>query len=338
LFEGDAAPAVPALIKLIGDKEPTVTLEAVWVYVSKALASIGSEHVLEPLIAAIPESDRITYYGITATISEFGAEAKSHAPVFIDLLKNGPENRRWVTMYTLSNFGDAALPAIPEYIKNLDHREFNFQVMACRALAKLGPASKEAVPKLVELTGKENMLSTRTHAAMCLGAIGPVNGVDWIQIFTDMINEPNAFSQERGLIALGRLGRHAEKTRGFVEGLLKQEEFSQKPEAARTLWQITGENKPTLKILTKLIDNPTYDTRVHGILKEMGPDAAPVSKLLADKLKTDDQSLQQVLIGILVAMGPAAKEHVEAIRGALEGADPDTALFIDQALAKIETM
>ena len=338
LFEDDAAPAVPALMKLLSDKEPTVTLEAVWIFASQSLATIGAEHVLQPLIAAIPESDRVTYYGITATISELGEEAKSTAPTFVELLRNGPENRRWATMYTLSKLGDAASAAIPDYIENLHHKEFNFQVIACRALAALGAASRPAVPKLIELMDKDVILSTRTHAAMCLGAIGPVEGVDLAELFTDMIEEPNAFSQERGLIALGRLGRHAEHKRAFVEDLLKKEAFSQRPEAARTLWQITGEIEPTLEILMRLLDDPTYDTRVQGILKEMGPDAATVAPMLVERLETEDQSMQQVLIEILVGMGPTAKDHVGAIRACLDGADPDTAFFIDNALKEIEAM
>lgn len=357
LFEADAAPAIPELMKLIGDEETTVTLEAVWVPVSKALAAIGVEHTLGPLMNSLGGTysltiekdddgyrmdwgDRVKYYGITAAISEMGEEASETAPVFIELLRSGPENRRWATMYTLSSFGDAALAAIPEYIHHLDHPEFNLQVIACRALAVLGPAARDAVPKLVELTKDGNILSTRTHAAMCLGAIGPVEGfslTDLIDLFTAMIEEPNAISQERGLIALGRLGRRAENTRSFVEELLENEDFSQRPEAARTLWQITGDNLPTLEILKELIDDPTYDMRVLGVLEEMGPDAAPMGELLAERLKTDDQSLRQMLVEILASMGPAAKPHVEAIRTALEDAAPDTALAIDKALAKIES-
>ena len=356
LFEADAAPAIPALMKLIGDKETTVTLEAVWVPVSKTLAAIGAVHTLEPLMNALGETyslkiekddtgyrvswgDRVKYYGITAAISAMGEDAKSTAPVFVELLRSGPENRRWATMYTLSNFGDAALPAIPDYIHHLDHPEFNLQVIACRALAVLGEASEAAVPKLIQLTEKGTILSTRTHAAMCLGAIGPVEGVsinDLTDIFTSMIEEPNAISQERGLIALSRLGRRVENTKSFVQALLENEDFSQRPEAARTLWQITGDNVATLDILQGLLDDPTYDMRVLGVLEEMGPDAAPMAATLAEKLKTDDQSLRQMLVEILAGMGAAAKEHVDAIRGALEGAAPDTALAIDKALEKIE--
>lgn len=337
LFEADAASAVPALMKLLSDKEPTVTLEPVWIFASKSLATIGAEHVLQPLVEAIPDSDRTTYYGIAATISELGEAAKPAAAIFVELLRNGPENRRWAAMYTLSKLGDAALPAIPDYIENLHHKEFNFQVIACRALAALGAASKDAVPKLIELMDKDVILSTRTHAAMCLGAIGPIEGVDLADLFTDMIEEPNAFSQERGLIALGRLGRHAEGKREFVEGLLNQETFSQRPEAARTLWQITGDREPTLGILMELVDDPTYDTRVQGVLREMGPDAAPIAPALVERLNTNDQSLRQVWVEVLVGMGPAAKEHVDAIRACLDDAEPDTAFLIDKAIEKIES-
>ena len=351
LFGSDAAPAIPKLMEHIDDAEKNTMGVMTWVPVSQALAATGAEHVLQPLIEELPKTmepelvekegvQRIQFgngirtQGLLAAISALGKDAKSAAPVIIDILRHGPDNRRWGAMFTLSKLGDAALPAIPDYVWNLDHPDFNRKVMACRALAELGPKSKVAVPKLLKLVEKPNILSTRTHAAMCLGAIGPIEGVDLIQIFTDMIEETNAFSQERGLIALGRLGRHAENARSFVEDLLTEGDFSQRPEAARTMWQLTGDPKPTLEILEALIDDPTYDYRCHAVLKEMGPDAAPLSGLLAGKLNSDDQSIRMELIEIIESMGKTA-EHADAIRAALDGAAPDTALLIDKVLARI---
>ena len=362
LFKGDAAPAIPSLIKYIDDIETTAALKAVWVPVSKSLSAIGAEHALEPLLEELAttlsvkvvkegetyklegnvdeyeqkDGDRVKYYGITGAISAMGDDAKPTAPVFIELLRNGPENQRWATMFTLSKLGDAAIPAIPDFISNLDHSEFNFKVIACRALAGLGDRSKAAVPKLLDLLKNDKMISTRTHAAMCLGAIGPVEDVDLITLFEEMIREGNAFSQERGLIALGRLGEHAKASSDFVEERLKDESFSQIPEAARTLWQITGDNSRALEILESVIDDPTYDHRAFAVLREMGADAVPMKEVLAKKLETDDASQQQMIAETFVEMGAEAKDQLEALRACLETAPPDVAAALDEAIAKIE--
>lgn len=350
LFGPDAAPAIPALMEGIGDIEQTVTQEMVWVQFSKTLAAIGPAEVLDPLMKELPRTltpetvkedgkyklrwgQPYRYLGVAGAIAEMGEGAKSTAPTFIDILRNGPRGLRWSSMFTLSKLGDAALPAIPEYIANLDDKDFNIKVIACRALAELGPASKAAVPKLLELMEKPNLLSTRTHAAMCLGAIGPTEGVDLVQQFTDLISEPNAFSQERGLTALGRLGRHAENARSFVEEQLANGDFSQRPEAARTLWQITGTSERTLEILEELIDNPTYDLRVFDVLREMGPDAAAMSDHIAARLSGDDQSMLQDMIEILDRMGQA-ESHRAQILATLPTAAPDTTLLIDRVLGE----
>ena len=344
LFGSEAAPALPTLLKRINDKDTTIELEAVWVPVSKALSSIGPDIALEPLMKelATPEAatgpDREKYYGITAAISGMGTEAKAAAPVFVQLLRNGPENRRWATMFTLSKLGDAALPAIPDYIANLDHANFNMQVIACRALAELGPASAAAAPKLVELTKNAKMISTRTHAAMCLGAIGPTDNVDvdLEQLFRDMISESNAFSQERGLIALSRLGTRASQSASFIEEKLKDDDFSQIPEAARALWLITGDNKRPLEILESVIDDLTYDIRVYPVLHEMGADAEPLKDLLASKLATDDADLQKTIAETLAKMGTAAKVHLDKIEACLATAPPDVAIALDKAIDTIK--
>ena len=355
LFGEDAVPAIPELIKLLGDTDQTVKLEGVWVPVSKAIPEIGAEHVLDPLVEELAKTfevkikkngaaeyeaqlgDRIRYYGVSGSIAALGEEAKSTAPTFIEIMRTGPENRRWATMYTLSQLGDASAEAIPDFIRNLDHRDFNFQVIACRALAKHGKLSAAAAPKLIKLMEKNkvNMLSTRTHAAMCLGALGPIEGIDSVQLLTEMIEEPNAFSQERGLIGLGRLGEHAQDATEFVEELLDKKGFSQKPEAARTLWQITGKTDRPLKELMQRINNPTYDTRVYAILKEMGSAALPIADKLADELNSEDQSQRQLVLEIFGSMGESAKDYAKAIEESANDATPYTRAILAKTLKKI---
>ena len=150
-----------------------------------------------------------------------------------------------------------------------------------------------------------------------------------------MIEEPNAFSQERGLIGLGRLGEHAQDAIEFVEELLDKKDFSQKPEAARTLWQITGKTDRPLKELMQRINNPTYDTRVYAILKEMGSAALPIADKLADELNSDDQSQRQLVLEIFGSMGESAKDYAEAIEESAKDATPYTRAILAKTLKKI---
>ncbi len=343
LFREDAVPYIPELLKLIGDPEQTISLHGVYVFASEALSEIGVESI-EPVMEKMVGCDAIEYNGLAGVISELGEheEARAKASVFVDLLKNGPRERRWPTMFCLSKLGEVAKPAIPEYIKNLDDKNFNVQVISCRALAVLGADSKDAVPKLLTLMEKDpkNLLSTRTHAAMCLGAIGPVDGPadELIKKFESMIEEPNAFCQERGLIALGRLGELAKGSAGFVEGLLENKDFSQRPEAALAHWQITGEADKALAELEKRIDDHTYDTRVLKALESMGPAGVPMLDVLLSKLESNDSSLHLMIAEIMVAMGKEGAAHVAKIRPLADTAPPEIAIQLDDAIAKLESI
>ena len=102
------------------------------------------------------------------------------------------------------------------------------------------------------------------------------------------------------------------------------------------MWQITGDNKRTLEILRGLLDDPTYDLRAYGVLHEMGSEAAPIKELLAEKLLTNDASLQQLIAETLAEMGSEAKDQLDAIRACLESAPPDIAAALDDAIQAIE--
>ena len=341
LFGKEAKPALPTLISRLNDAIPTrtpttiVSFEGVWVLMSKAIAAIGPD-AIDPLLAALPDSKYVEFYGISAAFSEMGPAAKRVAPTYIDILRHGPKRRRWAATYTLARLGEAALPAIPDFVANLDEYEnFNIQVISCRALAKLGRSSQVAVPRLLKLTD-DGILSARTHSAMCLGAIGPLENVDLVELFSEMLTEINAFSQERGLIAIGRLGRDAEAAAPLIDRLIDEDFFSQKPEAAYALYQVTGKTERCLAVLQQLIDNPTYDHRVFSVLQKMGPAGAPLADRIVLLLDSEDQSLRLMLVEVLQAMGPAAANHVDALKARLHDSSREVVLALDEAIAHIE--
>ena len=338
LFGKQSEFAIPELLKLLDDTELDARRKFVWAVASQALAQIGTG-AIKPAMAMMPSAQGSEFVGITAIVSELGAheEARAMAPFYIEHLKSGPPHHRWATMYCLSKLGDHARPAIPEYIRCLNDPNFNIQVIACRALAALGPLAKDAFPKLVELTKKKgNVLSTRTHAAMCLGAIGLVSEeIDLIMLLEDMISEPNAFCQERGLIALGRLGKDAGRSAEFIEGLFERDDFSQRPEAALALWKVTGKAERSVELLRPMISDLTFEFRALDAIKTIGPQAAPLADEVVRRLETDDASLQLMVIEVLHSIGEA-RQHVDRIRAIAEQAPPDIAIQIDKIVSELE--
>lgn len=337
LFGKSGEQAIPALVKRLGDSEIDYRRRTVSATASAALARLGTV-AIEPVMERIAEAEGIEFLGIVGVISDLGETdaARATAPFFLKHLKEGPPNHRWACMYCLSKLGDVAKPAMVDYIEHLDDRNFNMQVMACRALAELGPLAKPAVPRLVKLTGKKgNMLSTRTHAAMALGAIGVDGDVELLPVFQAMIAEPNAFCQERGLIAIGRLGAVGKEAADAILALLAKQDFSQRPEAALALWQISGEAERSLNLMGPMITDLTYDFRTLTALQAMGEAAAPLEDLVAKRLDVDDASLQLMVAEVLSSMGKLGG-HADRLRELADLAPPDIAVEMDALLAGLE--
>lgn len=341
LFGTDARIAIAPMLKRMDDTEKTMQRKPVWSAVSQGMVNIGPI-VLAPVLDMLRTANGPAFYSLSSIVADLGDHptARQSAPFFIDQLKNGAPNRLWASMFCLSKLGAAAKPAIPEYIRHLDHEQFNIQVVACRALAALGSDSHAAMPKLIQLTKKPNVLSARTHAAMCLGAIGPRDGNAemLVQLLTEMIAEPNAFSQERGLIGLGRLGGHAQAADGFVTARLDDPTFSQRPEAALALWQISGDAERSLSMLLSLLDDPTYDYRVANSLLEMGEAAAPATKQVLKKLLTQDSSEHLFVAKFLLSIRTLDNHHVEKLLPLADQAPPDIAIQMDAIIAKLKAI
>jgi HEAT repeat protein len=207
--------------------------------------------------------------------------------------------------------------------------------MACRALAEIGPPAKDAVPRLTRLV-REGIVSSRGHAAMCLGAIGPVEGIDVVDILCQARWDENQVVRERAMIGLGRLGRQARQARRMVEEALEDPEFHPQPEAAKTLWLIAGEADVAVAKLIALSDSLTHDGRAMEVLAEMGPAAAPAASMLAARLQSDDQGVRLLAAQALGAIGPTAKPHVAALQQRLADSDPDVCQAIRTAIQQIE--
>jgi HEAT repeat protein len=142
--------------------------------------------------------------------------------------------------------------------------------------------------------------------------------------------------RERALIGLGRLSRQAAKAQPVVERALDDPDFHPQPDAARTLWLITGDADKSVARLIELTDSLTHDVRALEVLTEMGPSAAPAAAMLAAKLESEDQDIRLLAAQALGAIGPNAKAHVAALKQRLLDSEPDVCQAIQAALQQIE--
>ena len=332
-FGTEAQPAIPTLLSRLADDGVTLAARGVWTHMSQALGRIGPA-TIDPLLQKIEGSEVQVYSGIMGALAEMKADARRVVPRLIELLRTVPEERRWATMYAMHAIGKDLEPAIPDLIAQLDHENFNLQVMACRTLSVIGPPAQAAAPKLVELTN-ERLISTRTHAAMCLAALGPIEGIDTIGILSNILHESNQISRERAMIGLASLGAAAKDALPIVDQALRDTEFFPQPEAARAWWKISGDADRAVARLKLLLDSPTYDIRALEILAELGPAALAAAEKLAPRLQDEDQGIRLLAAQVFAAMGPAAKDYRPALEARLADSDRDVVAVLRLALARM---
>ena len=330
-FGPEAKAAIPKLIAKLSDQGITVSLEGVWVSFSQTLGRIGPA-AIGPMLAAIEGSDRLTYLGIMGALGEMKTEASGTVPTLIELLRTCPEDRRWATIYALCGIGAPSRPAVDDLVKQLDHEDFNIQCIACRALAEIGPPAKPAVPKLLHLI-ENGIVSSRGQAAICLGAIGPVEGVDSVGILVQLLKANDQITRERAMIGLGHLGPAAIEAKPVVEQALNDPDFWPKPEAARTLWLISGDASQAVPKLVELMSSFNHDLRAMEVLAEIGPQAEDAADELARRLESEDQGIRLLAAKALRGIGPGAKQHLDALTARLQDSDPDVVEALHAAIS-----
>lgn len=294
-FGPAAEQAIPALIAHMKGFSGSSDEVFLWDDCSKALAAIGPEAV-PFLLEAIEKGDDNTFRGVCGSLHGIGPGvapmvAESIVEAMTKLIETESGLRRRLATYALINLGSKAKTAVPALVEELDDEEFQSQLVAMQALTTIGADAKPAVEKLLTMIEIGNV-SVRGHAAVCLGAIGPVEDHDVLKAIVQCLDDPNQVVRERAMIGLGMMGKNAATALPQVEKAMSDNSFHAKPEAALTYWRITGKSDNAVQQLGKLLNDPTHELLSMQKLGEMGPAAKESVPALLTKLKSDDVSVQ----------------------------------------------
>ena len=192
-------------------------------------------------------------------IKTVGAEAKIYLPGIVKRLGDDDEMIRMAALHAMRVMNSKdLLPYLDQTISALDSKNFNVQLSACRVIIQIGEPAKKAGPRLVKLM-EEGIVSARSWASIALGAIGPHEEYDVVELLSEKLTEFYLVDRERALVGLAYLGPQAKKALPAVEKLMADPSKSVEHVAARTRWKITGEVEPSVQVLIKLL--PTME---HG--------------------------------------------------------------------------
>ena len=315
--------AIPDLIANLGNFRVASNGKRVAEEVSRALASIG-----KPAHTAVMkelESDDIRIYtAATGTVKMMMPQPPDGAlELFLKNAEtvNDPQ-RLWVTQRALVDFGIQAKPAVARMIDLLEHENFRVQVSACEILGAVGPESSAAVPKLFELL-KTGITSTRGHAALALGKIGPVEGHDVAAALLAGAQDVRASVRERSLESLGRFGKEAAGTAPTLRELMERKSYNNRTHAAVALVKVGGDAKAAADFLcTKLEGQEDLDAL--DALKRIGPPAVSAVPRLLESLEHTSPDIRIEAALALEKIAPDSDAVRKAIQKLRKDKDADT--------------
>jgi HEAT repeat protein len=269
--------------------------QLLWDNCGRTLAAIGPD-AIDPLLMAIDSDQHETFKGCCLAFHELGPRlsAEQAAPIVKKItprLLIEKETRRWAIAYALMNLGPHAAPAVPNLIEMLKDEDFQNVIISCQVLANIGPDAAPAADKLMQLM-QEGITSERGHAALALGAIGKIDGVDSVAKIVALLEDSSQTVRERAMAALGRMGPAAKDALKDVEAAFDDDAFVPKAEAAFAHYRISGDKQVATARLIELLKTTRHEIPAIQKLGEMQGDAAAAVEPLLQKLASEDESIQ----------------------------------------------
>jgi HEAT repeat protein len=166
----DAAPAVPEIVKLLGEGDAQTRTGALF-----TLAAIGprAEAAVEPITKALDDSDREVKLTAGYALGKIGPAAKSAAPALIKLAAAEDDDLKLAGVWALLKVDPseahvkAAVPALAKALG--DDHEF-VRIEAAMTLGDLGKAAAGALPAL-EAAQRDRSSAVRAAAAQAVKKI-----------------------------------------------------------------------------------------------------------------------------------------------------------------------
>ncbi len=289
LFGPLAAPATPALVRLLNDhtRSPLDRLSCV-----EALGRIGGAHQ-----DAIPALIRLAR-------RETGG---SHDDAEL----------REAAVDGLALIGSAAAPAVPTLIRLTRHDSGRLRKKAAVALGRSGPAAGIAAQSLVELVLFDQLPEVREAATASLARIGDSGESALRKLLTDEDPRVRLLSAA----ALGRVLRKSEPSVAALTAALQDADATVRIAAAESLWKQTRAADPLLVTILDVLtsENRQLRIRAYRLLIALGPAARPALSDLRRLTHDDRPHVRQVATKALRELSTQKAHRSETSSQSLPG-------------------
>ncbi len=234
-FGPDAAPAVPALVKMLDDRS-----EKFRETVGQILCDLGpaARSAVPDLVRSLKDGKARSPEVVIRILGKIGPDARDAVPLLTNLLKE--KKLAIEAVDALGEIGlaaQSALPAIRQALRDREPEAATFLGAAVQTLGKIGP---KAVPVLIELLQEDGIdSSNRAAIAASLGQYGSA-AKSAVPVLTLLIEKDSVKPGDRADIAkvLGQIGSAARKAVPSLVRVLKSQSAALRVSAATALWKI----------------------------------------------------------------------------------------------------
>ena len=166
-----AAPAVPALVKVLADPDPNVRTAAEF-----ALGKIGpgAKEAVPALVQLVKEPEKSSAHAAVYALGSIGPDAAAAEPALVELI-DGLDNSlslisAWALIQIRGATADTANKVMPELLAGLKSSLPQSRATAAEALGSLGKLAAGAAPQL-ERAAKDPNEQVREAATKALASI-----------------------------------------------------------------------------------------------------------------------------------------------------------------------
>jgi HEAT repeat protein len=244
---------------------------------------------------------------LTALRSVGGADPKILVPRLLDVLQKDQSVNRNLALDLLGQQGTAAADAVPWLVAELKRpQQTQAHLKLAETLGRIDRerAKKEAVPLLRQLAEDLNL---RVPATAALWRIDPDDRQP-LTVLVETLERTAGYAQQLAAEALGTFGDAARPAIPALRNVLNSTDPSVRVNAARSLWQITGDTNTTLPVLIDALRKQQgyFRTRAADKLGEMGSAARSAVPALLEKRHDPDLGVRAAVIRAVQKIDPEA--------------------------------
>lgn len=206
---------------------------------------------------------------------------------------------------------------LPQLTRALRSRDEAIRFQAVEVLRDFGPTAVAAAPDLRHLL-RDRKSGVRAITVRALGRIaGPAAAPDLMRSLDDR----NSFVRSAAAASLGAMGKSAAPSAPKLRSLLADSSLGVRIEAARALWQVTGDTTEAVPVLIRALVPGVWDAAL--ALGSMGAAASNAVPALVTMMKREKvpRPLRETPVSAL-ALGQIGAAAVPALIPLLQDADP----------------